>query len=60
MSTHLNLVMRLRISTVLPLLPLSTSPQYQTFLAGSQHNKVVKADHKKGGLCLTCLNFFFY
>lgn len=47
-STHLNLVMRLRMSAVLPLLPLSTSPQYQTLLAGSQHNNVLKADHKKG------------
>jgi len=58
-STHLNLVMGLRMSTVLPLLPLSTSPQYQTFLASSQHNNVVKVDHKKGWSVSYMSEFFF-
>ena len=35
------------MSTVLPLLPTSISPQYQSFLAGSQYNNVVDIDHKR-------------
>lgn len=59
-STHLSLVMRLRMSTVLPLLPLSASPQYQTFSAGGQHNNVVKAYHKKGWSVSYMSEFFCF
>jgi len=48
------------MSTVLPLLPLSTSPQYQTLLAGNQHNNVVKAYHKKGWSVSYMSDYYYY